>query len=395
MSGFDAVLATASLAFQIFSGCIDGFELLSDLQNAEDSSSSLQCMLQLEEHRLLAWARRSGLSNDKLDKRLDSGVVRQTLTHIRVLLSDTNSLKPKYSMFPVSASAVSVSPMASLTKLERRRILGSQYVPGEESSMKKRVCWIVKDKRAFERLLGHLRCYTDNLHELLDGVQQDAMHDDIRFLHLQIISIADKLEDIRSIKLAMESIKGPGPDACSCAAVKETRMGLEGTNIGILNSGVHAAKPLSPLRHRLLTDIVGDANRGMAKYDMSPVFIEWKSIYPEDTGARALEIDNRVANLATLLSTQKSASFRSLTCVGYFEDTQSLRYCLLYHPPELASRDRRPRSLLDLFYDQSLKPSLSARIRLASGIATTLLHIHASGWLHKGVRSDNILFFPS
>jgi hypothetical protein len=56
---------------------------------------------------------------------------------------------------------------------------------------------------------------------------------------------------------------------------------------------------------------------------------------------------------------------------------------------------RQATSLLELFYKAELKPSLSSRIRLATSLATTMLQLHSAGWLHKGFRSDNIVFFHS
>lgn len=38
-------------------------------------------------------------------------------------------------------------------------------------------------------------------------------------------------------------------------------------------------------------------------------------------------------------------------------------------------------------------PSLTERIKLALGMSQVLLHLHASGWLHKGLKSQSILLF--
>ena len=40
-------------------------------------------------------------------------------------------------------------------------------------------------------------------------------------------------------------------------------------------------------------------------------------------------------------------------------------------------------------------PSLGHRFRLAQKLSEFVLHIHSCGWLHKGLRSDNIIFFPA
>jgi hypothetical protein len=51
-------------------------------------------------------------------------------------------------------------------------------------------------------------------------------------------------------------------------------------------------------------------------------------------------------------------------------------------------------SLTDVLALNTMTPSLNDRIGLSIALVETILQLHTSGWLHKGVRSDNILFFP-
>jgi serine/threonine protein kinase len=53
-----------------------------------------------------------------------------------------------------------------------------------------------------------------------------------------------------------------------------------------------------------------------------------------------------------------------------------------------------PKSLVDLFSEyQDFPPLLNERFELARKLASALSLMHASRWLHKGFRSDNIVFF--
>jgi serine/threonine protein kinase len=56
-----------------------------------------------------------------------------------------------------------------------------------------------------------------------------------------------------------------------------------------------------------------------------------------------------------------------------------------------------PRSLRDLFgvKDGIDPPSLTDRIQLALYITQSLRGLHRAGWLHKDLRSENIIFFPA
>ena len=63
--------------------------------------------------------------------------------------------------------------------------------------------------------------------------------------------------------------------------------------------------------------------------------------------------------------------------------------------PESDDRIERPQTLRDLLADRAVpKPLLGERFKLALHLAQTCLQLHTSQWLHKGIRPQNILFFP-
>lgn len=103
-------LQVASIAFQLFAGCIEGFVMLSTAQNIGKNGSTLICMLNLEEVQLIEWARRVGLlSGDfSLDKRLNEVAVESTLRQLRHLMLDSDDLKRRYGLtlesMPVQAT---------------------------------------------------------------------------------------------------------------------------------------------------------------------------------------------------------------------------------------------------------------------------------------------------
>ena len=55
-------------------------------------------MLKLQEHRLLLWAQKSGLIDDKLDPRYNEPLIHEVLAQLRNLLSDTRHLNAKYKL---------------------------------------------------------------------------------------------------------------------------------------------------------------------------------------------------------------------------------------------------------------------------------------------------------
>lgn len=133
---------------------------------------------------------------------------------------------------------------------------------------------------------------------------------------------------------------------------------------------------------------------GIAKYKDETVFVEWKAL---PTQSRS-KIVARVHDLATLLSTIKHPDFRSLRCRGVVLDTEAARVAFVYgfplspvlHPGGILSSPniQPPQSLRSLF---RVSPSVTDCIRFAHQITQSVKYFHTAGWLHKDLRSENIL----
>jgi serine/threonine protein kinase len=82
--------------------------------------------------------------------------------------------------------------------------------------------------------------------------------------------------------------------------------------------------------------------------------------------------------------------FRTLRCIGMYEHVDKFVF-VFEHP----MGGGQPFSLYDfLSLDNKYSPSVTARMKLALYLARTVHQIHTAGWLHKNLRSENILFFP-
>jgi hypothetical protein len=145
-------------------------------------------------------------------------------------------------------------------------------------------------------------------------------------------------------------------------------------------------------------------NRVEAVYRKSPgsdqrVWIEWKSYEPEsarDEGPSD-KLIQRVQRLAALLKKdRKPLGFRAPNCLGYFRKTDPDRFGFVFEKPSGIDERTEPISLLSMLQGSSaVKPSLTDRINLATTIVQSVEHLHSVNWLHKGLRSSNIVFFPS
>lgn len=165
---------------------------------------------------------------------------------------------------------------------------------------------------------------------------------------------------------------------------------------------------------------------GGTQREEKKVWIEWKEYdrqRPEDLSPPKEVIMERVANLAALLNhTPKPEAFRTPHCLGYFdmaesttadgseneeeEDSRNLRLGLVFEcPEEEDGNSTAPVSLNELLQESCSsretggrrkkpnKPSVTERIKLAHTVANCLHSLHVVNWLHKGLRSHNILFF--
>lgn len=146
-----------------------------------------------------------------------------------------------------------------------------------------------------------------------------------------------------------------------------------------------------------------DSDRTEAFYKDTSVWIEWKVAQPSafsHNGELDPKIEERVKKLAALLKSNSSADegadsiqFRAPHCLGYFKDKDNSRFGLVFKKPKRASTEA-PVSLHTLLTDTNTTiPSLTDRIKLMRLLAETIERLHAVDWLHKGLRSANILFF--
>jgi hypothetical protein len=133
------------------------------------------------------------------------------------------------------------------------------------------------------------------------------------------------------------------------------------------------------------------------------VWIEWKTYDPPTFHSTSPDPNllERVKALAALLKeNNRTDQFRAPHCLGYFRDydleteEDHCRFGLVFEKPASAHSSTRPTSLHTLLTSKDVEmPSLTDRVTLMQKLAEALERLHAVNWLHKGLRSSNILFF--
>ena len=260
------------------------------------------------------------------------------------------------------------------------------------------------------------------MHDLLESAEQDFVRATLSALLRDLVSrttIASDLEVIKALNDTNYISQSSSIEAA--ASLKQIRMPVgfdkraddiapskhaDGSGISrIVGSTTLIKQSLSRLNYQSLIRDPGPINnsgRELAVYKSirinlnSQVLLEWKTVENsvED------KLIRRIQNLVYLMSNTTDRSFHSLRCLGYLRhesETAHVTYAYVYEVANLNEGEGTPirpavRPLLSVF-DDVKAPSLTFRVRLALELAETLLQLHTSGWLHKGIRSDNVLFF--
>ena len=129
-------------------------------------------------------------------------------------------------------------------------------------------------------------------------------------------------------------------------------------------------------------------------YDTSrQQWVEW-----QDREVMIKNNEVRIRLLVHLLQKRKPASFRSPICIGYVKRSfvdNTIQYGLVLAYPEQslnAGLMARMSTLRDLLQEKNAQPSLSDRVSFCTVLARCIQDFHTVGWLHKGIRSKNVVF---
>ncbi|KAH8655984.1 hypothetical protein BGZ60DRAFT_146472 [Tricladium varicosporioides] len=128
--------------------------------------------------------------------------------------------------------------------------------------------------------------------------------------------------------------------------------------------------------------------------DGKNVLIEYKEASQDSYGWVPKETTERILQLAALCSVQTIDDFRMLPFEGYFEEHTKSRTGFVYSLPE---HHNDASSIISLLKAIPLAPSidrppLGQRFKLARKIAQAIYCFHSHGWVHKNLRSENIIF---
>lgn len=128
--------------------------------------------------------------------------------------------------------------------------------------------------------------------------------------------------------------------------------------------------------------------------ELGSVLVEYKGTCKGDI-ALAKQSDQRVRQLADILSLSKPEEFRALACLSSFQSPDHSQYCLAFAVPQGCLSI--PTSLQDVIskLKGTERPTLGQRFSIAFKIAQAVANWHRVGWVHQSVASYNVMLFAS
>ncbi|KAL4993594.1 prion-inhibition and propagation-domain-containing protein [Aspergillus recurvatus] len=409
-------LSAISLSVQLFGGCVTGFTLLSTARNFGKDASFLQTMLSVEEYRFLKWADAVGLTGPEgqLLPQLNQSLAEELMVQLRDRL-DCSKLRERYLLdvhlqpddldHSCSATEASSSPvpqttasdiLASAVSDDRRRgILARAKLVHGQKGLSKRLWWAAIDKSRFQDLVRDLRQIIDALWNLLEPIRLKGLSQQVTQTLTAVVDMSHDIESLKGLRAILSRASSPVAQSdeslASAVGLKIVREQLPSENADQQLGPATASEALRPLSRTLLrrpTNKPHPSGPFVAEYDGRPVICETKAVQPRLKSKLRI----RAENLARLLSIPKGSGFLTLRCLGLLEDMDE--FIFVYEYPAGADASSPPRSLQDQMRDSASRaPSVTARLQLALQICRTVLTVNTAGWLHKNIRSENILFF--
>lgn len=400
--------------------CVHGYRTLVSSKNIAKDASSLHAQLRVQEARLILIAQNWGLqvsdtSGDvsTIVRAVPQGLmgkmqlqtaavfaqmIKETMNQIATVLTDSTKLTSRYGLRQEAETSSKLSSLLGATHLSR------------SISPLRRLRWSIIDKAAFAQLVGDLKAYNDAL-ELYFPPQQRTTIGLALPLQFANVTSLDELESLREASEQYQALQ-------QTLDLKTFRMKTEDDNALTVPSleksmsSVTFPTPHTSSLHELRTPAKFQMKTAFSIDDVR-VLIEWKAYNDSHDEDRKRVIRDRVKSLAALLNRAANAkNLNALQCLGYFDDIRSSRIGFILALPSPSGNPNlvsaqgvvqlgaNPQiislySILGADKPSESVPDLGSRISLALTLARNLLQLHAAGWLHKGLRSENVLFFNS
>jgi hypothetical protein len=374
-----------------FKGAVDGYLLLASIFASDNGLSFASSRYHIESLKLNLWGERFAISDPTNCLLLkEPQPIRDAVARILAEIKNTHYeaivFVSKYEM-----KETDVPRGGGVGEEFEKDSLWIKRVWEERQKLKQtgRFKWAVKDKDAFMELIRRLETLNKNLWEVVRTDESDAVR-----IVTGVLAGLSKQFDLGQLQ---QQVKGSPENLLALAAkLKE----VQEQDVSTAAKGVNQV-PTETLK--LLCDDKATNGRYLGFYQpkdqvVERVWVDWKHV--SKTNPAKDQIVTRIYALGALLTSSNAEEFHRPTCLGVFDDKKfegntkgDRRIAFVYRLP--GSVDEIPISLLALLKESKkahTRPALGDRFEMAYKLASAISLFHATNWLHKSFRSDNILF---
>jgi hypothetical protein len=416
-----AALQFTSAAVHAFRGCILAIEFFSTAQHMGADGDLFRTGLEFEKYRLVTWADRVGLLNEKERQTINWQLAGLILQQLESFLTSATELKTRYAL-EVTEEEIEAAEETQAVEGPKRGVaaLIARLKPNlrttagkiiqEHNSPIKRVRWAARDRGKLKAFLHKISALVDKLQVLLDSTERQAERNDYEKLLRSVISLTTTTAEAGQVKEFLDDGLYNGRNsqhAINAAAyLKQVRLVLgadrrdDEVTPKLASDTAGLKMPRLSILGRSLTPWGGSSlyehNLEFATYHKKQVLVQWKPV-PSTQWER---YTTQMKRLAVFIMSLSDKSFRSLPCLGYYPLEAQGRHGIIYSMPtidrnspdlENSTTDWDLRTLKILISDKPLA-SLRRRLELAQSLAETVLQLHTAGWLHKNLRPENLIF---
>jgi hypothetical protein len=414
MEAAGAVAGFVAVPLALFQSCVTAFELLKAAQHIGADGDLFSTKLQWEQYQLLRWGQKLGLdSSPAAEIEVNWELAGRILQQLECLLTSAEKLKERYSLDVEEEDLIDIESESDwqtkpvgigrwiAASMRPDMVTLKGRIIKKNNRVLKRLRWAVMGRDQAVAIINDIADLVAKLNRLLDSADREKQirMDDI--LLRDILSRSSTASEVEQIQQILASGSSSNDSTLQGAAtLKQIRLMIgadtrdDEVKTGKPQQGLVQMPVIRKLKPKKLTSYVPERpldymGMELARYEEKPVLVEWKSI-PSSIWADMLP---QVKRLAAMLASPAGKDCQSLLCVGSLPWEERDLCALVYTMPADAMQGIRAiRTMSDLLREQR-HLSLGRRFEIATSMARAVLQLHTAGWLHKSLRTDNIIFF--
>jgi len=351
--------------------CESVYETWTSAQNFGQDSERLRLRFAVQKTRLESFERVlfepeklvPGIFFDRLPAQIRQNVI-ELLRQLYGMLYDYVVLKKRWELEAKDQNAL-VNKSAQLSSEERMAALivggkARDAEHGKSVSWVKKTWWALWEKKNSEKLVLEFEAWTERVQVLLE----------VSWWPLPFFSTVNQLNKLEKDEDARDAGL------------------LTGIALRKLLISPDLANEIKVLR---ISKSRFQAENSVQEFDIgqistTKVMVEYKDYDKGHAGGINDITSTRITQLVALLHESKDPRFKLARCLYYFDDVAKSRIGLAFE-----QISPQPTTLSSILVSK-IQPSLDLRLKLAFSLAESVQLLHSVGWVHKSLRSNNIVF---